>query len=94
MIFSILILDRKLVRYSVTNAIKTLPESHGARDRERTPRKANFSSPIPTTGTGGRTKLTAPFPAAQATSKRSWSITLVHAATKSFANFSFESAHA
>ena len=34
------------------------------------------------------------FPRAQATSKRSWSITLRHAATKSFTNFSFESAHA
>ena len=44
--------------------------------------------------TGGRTKLTAPLPAAQARLNRSWSITLVHAATKSFANFSFESAHA
>lgn len=30
----------------------------------------------------------------QAASKRSWFITLVHAATKSFANFSLESAHA
>ena len=31
------------------------------------------------------------FPRAQATSKRSWFITLLHAATKSFANFSFAS---
>ena len=30
----------------------------------------------------------------QATSKRSWFITLVHAATKSFTNFSLESAQA
>jgi len=30
----------------------------------------------------------------QARSKRSWSITLVHAATKSFTNFSFASAEA
>ena len=34
------------------------------------------------------------FPSDQAKSKRSAFITLVHAATKSFTNFSFESAHA
>jgi len=42
----------------------------------------------------GPYQVDGPLAAAQATSKRSWSITLVHAATKSFANFSFESAHA
>ncbi len=37
-----------------------------------------------------------PFPCLpnQATSKRSWFITLVHTAAKSFTNFSLESAHA
>ena len=51
--------------------------------------------PIQTTGTGVRAKPTALFfRRAQARSKRSRFITLVHAATKSFANFSLESAHA
>jgi len=44
-----------------------------------------------TTETGGDHSL---FPPPQARSKRSWSITLVHAATKSFTNFSFASAEA
>ena len=39
-------------------------------------------------------RLSFAFAVAQATSKRSAFITLVHAATKSFTNFSFESAHA
>jgi hypothetical protein len=93
MIFSILILDRKLVRHSVTNAIKTLPESHGARDRERSLEKLTSVRRFQQQERGPY-QVDGPLPAAQATSKRSWSITLVHAATKSFANFSFESAHA
>ncbi len=94
MIFSIPILGRKLVSHSVTKAIKTLAESYGARDRaclrlEKLTSFCRFQQQE-----WGPYQVDGPLPAAQATSKRSWSITLVHAATKSFANFFFESAHA
>jgi len=57
--------------------------------------KCGHGSPIQTTGTGISAKPIALFlRRAQTRSKRSRFITLVHAATKSFTNFSLESAHA
>jgi hypothetical protein len=53
---------------------------------------ANFSKGL--SQLGKRDSLTGIVPRDQARSKRSRFITLVHAATKSFTNFSFESAHA
>ncbi|SRR5713226_5196733 len=97
MILSIPILDQKLASHSVTSAIKTLAESEGARSGPRAPRKAtNFGFlPDPNNRNEQWHQIdSSPFHRAQARSKRSWSITLVHAATKSFTNFSFESAHA
>jgi hypothetical protein len=67
-------------------------ESEEARSSPREPRKAPPPFlPIQTTETGLDSSI---FRRAQATSKRSWSITLFHAATKSFTNFSLESVHA
>src|SRR5713101_2663085 len=82
-------LDRKLPGHSATSVIKTLAESEGARSSPRQPRKAPPPFlPIQTTETGLDSSL---FRRAQARSKRSWSITLVHATTKSFTNLSLES---
>jgi len=96
MILSIPILDQKLASHSVTSAIKTLAESEGARSGPRAPRKAtNFGFADPNNRNEQWYQIeSSPFHRAQARSKRSWSITLVHAATKSFTNFSFESVHA
>ena len=96
MALSIPVLDRKLRSHSVTSAIKTFAKSKGAQSGPPEPRKASPSVlPIQTTGTGISAKPIALFfRRAQARSKRSRFITLVHAATKSFTNFSFESAHA
>ena len=90
MVLSIPVLDWKLRSRSVTSATKTFAKSKGAQFGPREPREARPSVlPIQTTGTGVRTKSTALFfRRAQARSKRSRFITLLHAATKSFTNFS------
>ncbi len=89
MVLSIPELDES---FQATRRLQRLAESEGARSSPREPRKAppQFLL-IQTTETGlDRSR----FRRGQATSKRSWSITLVHAATKSFTNFSLESVHA
>src|SRR5579864_3058075 len=96
MVLSIPVLDWKLRSRSVTSATKTFAKSKGAQFGPREPRKARPSVlPIQTTGTRVGAKRTAVlFRPTQARSKRSRFITLVQAATKSFANFSLESADA
>ncbi len=89
MVLSIPELDES---FQATRRLQRLPESEGARSSPREPRKAPPPFlPIQTTETGLERSR---FRRGQATSKRSWSITLVHAATKSFTNFSLESMHA
>ena len=75
MVLSIPVLDRKLRSHSVTSATKTFAKSKGVQSGAREP--------------GIRGKPMALFVRrAQTRSKRSRFITLVHAATKSFTNFS------
>src|SRR5580692_12705714 len=78
---------RKETRKSLLYRAKRLNHQHKAPYRNG--KSSNFPV-FPQTARSPRK----PFRRDQARSKRSRSIILVHAATKSFTNFSFESAHA
>jgi len=99
MVLSMLEFDREVPGRSATPAIQTLSESEETQSGPCEPGKARPSVlPIQTTGSDVRVSSTAlsfrPAQATRARSNRSRFITLLHAATKSFTNFGFESLHA